>query len=87
MREPSPVAPRTRRRWRRRLESDAHALVEALSLDSGALVGALIGAIGLDARRIEVVGHYRTVSGCAAGGALAELAAWVHRLVPGIRLM
>jgi len=86
-REHSPVAPRTRRRWRVRLESHAQALVEALRVDSGAVVGALIGAIGLDARRIELVGHYRSVSGDAAGGALAELAAWVHRLVPGIRVM
>jgi len=86
-REDPRVASRTRRRWRRRLESDARALVAALSLASGALARAVIAATARDARRIELVGHYRTVSGCAAGAALAELAGGVHRVVPGIRLM
>ncbi len=83
----SAVPARTRRRWSARLASDARALVTALTLASDELARTLIGAVGLNARRIEVVAQYRRLSPPAPGAALAELAAWVHRLVPGIRLM
>lgn len=81
------VAARTRRRWRARLDSDARTLVEVLRLGAGELARALVRATGLDARRIEVVAHYRSVIRPAPGAALAELAAWVHHLAPGIRVM
>ena len=83
----SVVPPRTRRRWRARLDRDARALVAALTLASDELATVLVRATGLDARRLELVGYYRRAVRSARDTALAELAAWVHRLVPGIRLM
>ncbi len=83
----SVVPPRTRRRWRARLASDARTLIGAFTSASGELATALVRATGLDARRLELVAQFRRAVDRAPDAALAELAAWVHRLVPGIRLM
>jgi len=88
----SPVPRRTRRRWRARLAGTARMLVGVLSTasEAGAWV-ALARAVGLDARRIDVLRGYAVHTGCfeafIPSACFAELAAAVHRLCPGVRLM
>jgi len=83
-----PVVPaRTRRRWRARLAASARAVVVALA-DTGKQAWTAIAlAVGLDGRRLDLVRQYAAAMGSAAGACLAELAALVHRLTPGMRLM
>lgn len=58
--------------------------------DVGAWV-ALASAVGLDARRVDVLRGYAAHTGCSEAFipevCFAELAAAVHRLCPGVRLM
>jgi len=82
------VPARTARRWRARLDSDAGLLVAVLLGATGAaLARTVVAAAGWRVRRRELVDHYRRMRGCVEGVALAQLAGWVHRLVPGIRVM
>ena len=83
----SAVPARTRRRWRARLAAAARAVVVALA-DTGKQAWTAIAlAVGLDGRRLDLVRQYAAAMGSAAGACLAELAALVHRLTPGMRLM
>ncbi len=87
---PCGVPARTRRRWRARLGLAARHVVAVLGTAMGGLWAALARIVGLDARRGDLVQHYaaRDRSQPAhAGMALAELAAALHRLSPGVRLM
>ncbi|MBI2569382.1 MAG: hypothetical protein HYV63_20390 [Candidatus Schekmanbacteria bacterium] len=78
--------PSTTRRWLARLLATAIVLTQALST-GGAEVGAVIARAGAGCCRGDLV------EALAAGGLLdsqrklAQLAAWIHRLVPGVRLM
>lgn len=85
---PLPAVPaRTRRRWRARLGTCARAVVVALA-DTGKQAWTAIAlAVGLDGRRLGLVRQYAAATGPAVGACLAELAALVHRLTPGMRLM
>jgi len=83
----SSVPARTRRRWRARLDSAARMLVALLTTAGDELWTALATAVGLDASRRELVSHYAALTCPAPGARLAELAALLHRLQPGIRLM
>jgi len=86
----SSVPVRTRRRWRARVSSTARLLVAVLGTATDGLLAALARSVGLDARRGDLVQRYsaETSSGAATlGGPWAELAAALHRLSPGVRLV
>lgn len=70
---------RTVRRWNGRLGSSARRLVQVLATSGAEAFTALVSAVGLDAMRRELVEHARLL--------LSEVAALVHRLGPGVRLM
>ena len=76
---PPPVPARTRRRWKARLDSLARMLVQVLASSGDAALETVARGLGLDATRREWV--------IAMNRSLAALAALVHRLVPGIRLI
>jgi hypothetical protein len=87
---PSSVPARTRRRWRARLASPARWLVAVLSTATDGIWAGIARAVGLDARRIDLVqGYAERTAAVAVSWAtmLAELSAALHRLSPGVRLM
>ena len=81
------VPPRTVGRWRDRLASAARYLLAVLATSGGVALQPVVHAVGLDGTREELVLAYGRLIGVPAGGSLAALAALVHRLVPGVRLM
>ncbi|MBW2278904.1 MAG: hypothetical protein JRF63_15530 [Deltaproteobacteria bacterium] len=86
----SPVPARTRRRWTTRLESTARLLVVVLSTATDGVWARLAMGVGLAARRLDLVQHTTAeLSSRVAmpGDSWALLAAAVHRLSPGVRLM
>ena len=87
---PASIPARTRRRWRARLASPARWLVAVLSTATDGLWAGIARAVGLDARRIDLVGGYAERTAAVAvswATRLAELSAALHRLSPGVRLM
>jgi hypothetical protein len=82
-----PIPARTQRRWRARLAATARVLVVLLAVSGGAVLEDLAKRIGVDATRRELVVAYADLAGLAAGERLPALAALVHRLERGIRLM
>jgi hypothetical protein len=87
---PCSVPARTRRRWRARLASPARLLVAVLSTATDGIWAGIARAVGLDARRIDLVGGYAERTAAVAvswATMLAELSAALHRLSPGVRLM
>lgn len=82
-----PVPKRTAQRWRARLSSAAKQLVVLLALTSSAPLEAIAKAVGLDATRWALVGAHAEAAASPIGHRLARLAALVHRLERGIRLM
>ena len=87
---PASVPARTRRRWRARLASPARWLVAVLSTATDGIWAGIARAVGLDARRIDLVGGYAERTAAVAvswATILAELSAALHRLSPGVRLM
>jgi hypothetical protein len=85
----SPIPEQTAQRWRARLASAARQLVVLLATSGGALLEAIAKQVGLVATRAELVDvHARIVATPPAPGRrLADLAALVHRLERGLRLM
>lgn len=84
----SAVPERSRRRWRARLASSARLLVALLSTATGGVWTRVAMAVGLDARRLDLVQDYRARTAAACWTtALAELASALHRLSAGVRLM
>jgi len=83
----SPVPARTRRRWRLRLASTARLLVATLSATTQELWCGIATAVGLDGCRQDLVRCYRAKTRAPRGRCFAELAALLHRLSPGVRLM
>lgn len=86
----SGVPDRTRRRWRARLTSSARDLVAVLGTAVDGVHARVAMAAALDARRHEVVQHYiamRCWPAARMPDPLADLAAVLHRLAPGVRLM
>jgi hypothetical protein len=73
------VPARTRRRWRARLQMAGRLPVQVLAASGSAVLERVSEKVGLAATRLEVV--------LALGLPLAEAAALVHRLAPGLRLM
>lgn len=78
------VPPRTKQRWRARLAQAARAPVQTLATSGDAMLRAVAQSVGLEGRRRSLVGTY---AAAFAGAALTALAALLHRLSPGIRLM
>ncbi len=85
--ERSEVPARTRRRWRARLASAARAVVAVMTTAFDTIYCAAAMAVGLDASRLELVRSYAAGMRPQTGTCLAELAAALHRLCPGVRLM
>jgi hypothetical protein len=90
VREPPPaqrpsVPLRTRQRWWTRLLSAAVVVVQVLATSSEERLEAVAKVAGLDARRVDLVGVY--VAQMATERPLEEIAALVHRLERGVRLM
>lgn len=82
-----PIPARTRRRWCARLAASARTLVVLLAVSGGAVLEGLATRVGLDATRRELVVAHADLAGLATGERLSALAALVHRLERGIRLM
>jgi len=80
------VPGRTRRRWRSRLRSSARVLVQAL-VDVGAEVASVLGRLTMECSRRILIDTLAREGLLTAGRKLGELAAWIHRVVPGVRLM
>lgn len=82
-----PVPERTKRRWRARLVASARVLVVLLASSGGVVLEGLATRVGLDATRGELVAAHAELAGVPGGERLSTLAALVHRLERGIRLM
>jgi hypothetical protein len=86
---PAPIPERTAQRWRARLASQAKQLVVLLAVSGGTLLEAIAKQAGHWATRAELVDVYARMTETlrAPGRRLADLAAIVHRLERGLRLM
>jgi hypothetical protein len=88
---PRPAAPlvpeRTVRRWRARLGTAALLLVGVLREHGGGALESLATAVGSAATRLQLVEAYAAALTVAVTERLAGLAAVLHRLAPGVRLM
>jgi hypothetical protein len=94
---PPPTEPqvpaRTLRRWRERLGCAARHAVQVLATSGDAALERLAGTLGLDATRCELVLAYAYAHAYAHAldipctERLASVAALLHRLAPGARLM
>ena len=81
------VPRRTRARWLVRLASTAALLVAVfVTAEQPALI-AVAAAVGVDGTRGDLVAAYAVHCAPSRGRRLAEPAALLHRLVPGVRLM
>lgn len=73
------VPKRTRRRWMARLRGVARVLPQALAASGSATLEGVAQRVGVMATRLDLLG--------ALGLSLSEVAALLHRLAPGLRLM
>ena len=78
--------PSTLNRWRQRLCSSALALTQALSA-AGAVVAAVVQVTGIDCSRSELLDALSQRGLLEPRHKLQQLAGWVHRIAPGLRLM
>lgn len=85
--EASNIPATTVRRWRKRMASSARQIVVLVATNGGALLEAIAKAAGLDSTRTEFVDAYVDHVKPLPGRRLGEVAALVHRLERGIRLM
>lgn len=76
----------TVRRWQSRLLLSARVLLQVLA-GAGAAVADVIGHVGLDCTRGELVDALAAAGVVQGPRKLEEVAGWIHRLVPGVRLM
>lgn len=76
----------TLRRWLGRLASSALVLVQAL-VGAGAHVGSVLKELGAWCTRGELVEALAQAGLVGKESKLQDLACWIHRLVPGLRLM
>ena len=83
----SPVPAWTAQRWLARLASAARQLVVLLATSGGVLLEALAKRVGLESARWELVDIHAQMAAAPLGRRLADLAAVVHRLERGLRLM
>lgn len=80
------VPARTTRRWVQRLLASAARLTQVLAVVGGELVEVL-GRVGTACTRAELVEGLAAAGVVAPSRKLEQIAGWVHRLMPGIRLM
>jgi hypothetical protein len=78
--------PTTTWRWRRRLEASAARLTQALGAAGVDLASVVSGSL-LATSRAELVEALASAGVVAGRHKTGALAVWVHRLVPGVRLM
>lgn len=78
---------RTRRRWLTRLLASAALLVVTLSTAETAVLTTVAGAVGLRGTRRELVDVHTRIRAVPGGQKLMQIAALLHRLAPGVRLM
>lgn len=81
------VPARTVRRWAVRLGGAARLPVQVLAQSGDTELAAVAAEVGLDATRGQLVRAYAQAFAVPAGAWLATLAALLHRLAPGVRLM
>jgi len=86
-RKAPPIPRQTATRWRARLAAAAKQLVVLLATSGGVRLEGLAKTLGLDTTRRELVDAHAVVAKSSVGRRLAEVAALVHRLERGIRLM
>ena len=84
---PTEIPERTLRRWLTRLVASAALLVVTLSTAETPLLASVAGAVGLGGSRRDMVDVHTRIRAVPAGQRLLQLAALVHRLAPGVRLM
>jgi hypothetical protein len=84
---PARIPKQTAQRWRARVASIARQLVVLLATSGGVLLEAIAKQVGLLATRSELVDGHARMTEAPPGRRLADLAALVHRLERGIRLM
>jgi len=84
---PPDVPERTRERWWARLDSSARLLAQLFATETGSMLEALAQRLGLRATRHELVVACAAQTGAVPGTRLARVAAIVHRLARGLRLM
>jgi hypothetical protein len=82
-----PVPARTRRRWSTRIASSAAQLIQILATSGRAALDVIAGAIGLRPTRGELVLAHASATATPRGQKVSSLAALVHRMVPGVRLL
>ncbi len=76
----------TLRRWCARLASSALVLTQALS-GVGATLGAVLNAVGSWCTRIELVDALARAGLVRKQSKFSDLACWIHRAAPGLRLI
>lgn len=81
------VASTTRGRWLARLSSSARVLVAVLAISAGVVLAEIAQRVGMTGTRGELIEAYVARTVPAARERLSSLAALVHRLERGIRLM
>lgn len=81
------IPKRTVQRWRARLASAAKQLVVLLATTNAVVLEAIAKAVGLEATRRELVDAHAQIAAVPIGYRVSRLAALVHRLERGIRLM
>lgn len=80
----APVPGRTKRRWRSSLRGGARVVRHVLSATQRPDIDAVVRRVPVTGTRGDVLAAYRED---ANEGALPELAALLHRLAPGLRMM
>ncbi len=78
---------RTRQRWLERLRASAAQLVQLMKSRAGKKMRSVVRALQPDITRALLTEHYARVRGIASGRRYAAVAALVHDLERGIRLM
>jgi len=82
-----PVPERTLQRWRARLRAWAITLVQLFATSFAELLVRIAFTVGHEGSREDLVHAYVAHGAERAGNPLAALAAPIHRLMPGLRLM
>ena len=81
------VPDRTQRRWRARLRTAAQPLIELLQLKAGIVLSPLVSVADWMVCRRQLVRAYAEDKAVKVGQQLAAVAAVLHQIEPGVRLM
>jgi hypothetical protein len=82
-----PVPRSTVARWRARLSAAARVLVAVVATSGSTILEAVAAAVGLEARREDVVFEHAAATSAKPMQRIADLAARIHGLSPGVRVM